>query len=216
MAKLGFELATTGSAIRHATNNCSIRLVEISNFVTKIVHGQVNGQNPLREALFVLRFYSPVNPMGSCRMRGTSNEYPEHMFSSRLIILVLFLDRAVKSLSQNEEIEISYLSSGKWDKLDKSGMVFPQPWQYGAKNKRNGAGAQHFLHLCPVKTQISSTGHPGGSQGPKVSSDGQQTLVRLLKVFIGCTCNLEVHAVPRLDWLQSPVIKYCFLIISYK
>ena len=29
-------------------------------------------------------------------------------------------------LAQDKKIEISYLSSGKWDKLDKSGMVFPQ------------------------------------------------------------------------------------------
>ena len=33
----------------------------------------------------------------------------------------------MKSLSQDKYIEISYLSSGKWDKLDKSGMVISQP-----------------------------------------------------------------------------------------
>ena len=44
------------------------------------------------------------------------------------IIRLLFLDRAMKSLSQDKLIEISYLSSGKWYKLDKSGMVFPQPF----------------------------------------------------------------------------------------
>ena len=33
----------------------------------------------------------------------------------------------MKRLSQDKEIEISYLSSGKWDRLNKSGMVFPQP-----------------------------------------------------------------------------------------
>ena len=36
----------------------------------------------------------------------------------------------MKSLSQDMKIEIFYLSSGKWDKLDKSGMVFPQPRVY--------------------------------------------------------------------------------------
>ena len=34
-------------------------------------------------------------------------------------------------LSQDKYIEISYLSSGKWDKLDKSGMIFPQLCQKG-------------------------------------------------------------------------------------
>ena len=33
----------------------------------------------------------------------------------------------MKSLSQDKYIEISYLSSEKWDEWDKSGMVIPQP-----------------------------------------------------------------------------------------
>ena len=52
-----------------------------------------------------------------------------NMFSSRnkknihLIIWIPFLARAVKSLSQDKYIE----SSVKWDKLDKSDMVFTKP-----------------------------------------------------------------------------------------
>ena len=42
------------------------------------------------------------------------------------IILILCLARAMNYLSQDKKIEISYLSSRKWDKLDKAGMVFPQ------------------------------------------------------------------------------------------
>ena len=38
--------------------------------------------------------------------------------------LILFLASAVKSLSQDKLFEISYLSSGKWEKVDKWGMVF--------------------------------------------------------------------------------------------
>ena len=33
----------------------------------------------------------------------------------------------MKSLSQDKLTKISYLSSEKWDKLGKSGIVFPQP-----------------------------------------------------------------------------------------
>ena len=35
----------------------------------------------------------------------------------------------MKYLSQDKWIEISNLSSGQKDKLDKSGMLFPQPCQ---------------------------------------------------------------------------------------
>ena len=41
-------------------------------------------------------------------------------------VLLKYLAKAIKSLSQ-AKIENSYLSSGKSDKLDKSGMLFPQP-----------------------------------------------------------------------------------------
>ena len=45
-----------------------------------------------------------------------------------IIIWILFLSRAaMKFLSQDKLIEISYFSSGNWDKLDKSGMAFPEP-----------------------------------------------------------------------------------------
>ena len=53
-----------------------------------------------------------------------------NMFSLRskkniyLLIWILFSARALKSLSQNKLIEISYLSS-EWGHLDKWGMVFP-------------------------------------------------------------------------------------------
>ena len=40
-----------------------------------------------------------------------------------LIIWILFSAGAMKSLSQDKLTEISCLSSGKWDKLDKSGIV---------------------------------------------------------------------------------------------
>ena len=52
------------------------------------------------------------------------------MFSSRntknvyIIIWILFLAR-----SQDKKIEISYLSSGKWDKLDKSAWYIHSPEQ---------------------------------------------------------------------------------------
>ena len=41
-------------------------------------------------------------------------------------VLLKYLAKAIKSLSQ-AKIENSYSSSGKLDKLDKSGMLFPQP-----------------------------------------------------------------------------------------
>ena len=44
-----------------------------------------------------------------------------------LIIWTLCLARAMKSLSQDKLIGSSYLSSEKWNKLDKLGIVFPQP-----------------------------------------------------------------------------------------
>ena len=63
--------------------------------------------------------------------QGASNEYPQHMFSSRnkkqnmyLIIWILFSAWSMESLPQDKKIGISYMSLGKLDKL---GMVFPQP-----------------------------------------------------------------------------------------
>ena len=60
---------------------------------------------------------------------GASDEYLQNIFSpsNKKNTLLLFLARAVKSVFQDKYIEISYLSSGKWDNLDKLGMVFPQP-----------------------------------------------------------------------------------------
>ena len=63
---------------------------------------------------------------------GASNEYPQHMFSLKnkkniyLKIWILSLARSMNYFSEDKLIKISCLSSGKWDKLDKSGMVFPQ------------------------------------------------------------------------------------------
>ena len=103
-----------------------------------LVHGQVNGQNPLAQPNLLTRrfdiFFLYLKENIHCGYsleapnRGASNEYKQHMFSLRhkkiyLIIRILFLAGSLKSLSQNKEIEIPYLSSGKWDKLDKSGTV---------------------------------------------------------------------------------------------
>ena len=43
-----------------------------------------------------------------------------------VIIWIRFLARVMKSLFQEKQTEVSYLSSGKWDKLDKSGIIFSQ------------------------------------------------------------------------------------------
>ena len=37
-----------------------------------------------------------------------------------------FKQRRIQMVNSENRVEISYLSSGKWDKLDKSSMVFPQ------------------------------------------------------------------------------------------
>ena len=60
MTKLGFELATPGS-----TDSCAIDYaMELGlKYSTENVDSE-----PV--CLFVLRFYGPVNPMGSCRARS--------------------------------------------------------------------------------------------------------------------------------------------------
>ena len=52
------------------------------------------------------------------------------LFSSKHIYLIIWihiLATAMIFLSQEKLIEILYLFFGKWDKLDKSGMVSPHP-----------------------------------------------------------------------------------------
>ena len=72
MAKLRFELATPESAIRSTTNSAMSLAV--------ILYRQDNVSLPTSPVavvmylqfvcLFVLRFYGPGNPMGSCRARS--------------------------------------------------------------------------------------------------------------------------------------------------
>ena len=94
-----------------------------------LVHGQINGQNPFAQPRVTcpkLTFFWFLKENICCGYSletsqwGTSNGYPQHMFSLGnkkkniyLIIWILFL-----ASSQDKLIEISYLFSGKWDKLD--------------------------------------------------------------------------------------------------
>ena len=123
-----------------------------------------------------------------------------NMFSSRdkkNIIWILFVARAMNYLSQDKYIEISYLSSGKWDKLDKSGMVFPQLWP---KKWFHDQSPQKLWGQARIQTVCSATNY-AMKPGPEVIT------------LFSCSTQLSMkfHLVIK---IKIPTIKTSFMLNS--